>query len=161
MEKALEKYLQDPNYEAWWGAPKTWDWDDYQAWQAPTHPAPTRPLGKGKARGRGYSQPESPFKKGSTQVPWKRTQSLSRHQQTKKAPTWGQSTTGSGTTSDARRRRHLGKQWDALEKARAAHTPNCEESMDTHIDKLQKERKDQLRGASPSPGGCPPAPPIP
>ena len=26
--------LQDPNYEAWWGAPKTWDW----AWQGPTHP---------------------------------------------------------------------------------------------------------------------------
>ena len=51
---------------------------------------------------------------------------------TEKAPTVGQS------TSDARRRRRLGKQWDALEKAGAAHIPDCEESMDTHIAQLQK-----------------------
>ena len=56
MENALEKaaykhlqYLQNPNYAAWWAAPESWDWDDYQAWQGPTHPAPARSLGKAKA----------------------------------------------------------------------------------------------------------------
>ena len=49
--------------------------------------------------------------------------------------------TGSGTTSDARRKRRLGKQWDALEKAGAAYKPDSEESMDTHIEQLGKGKR--------------------
>ena len=56
MEKALEKaalrhlqYLQNPNYEARWGAPETWDWDDYQAWQGPTHQPLQDPWERAKA----------------------------------------------------------------------------------------------------------------
>ena len=49
---------------------------------------------------------------------------------------------GTGTTSEARRKRRLGKQWDGLEKAGAAHRPDSAESMDTHIDQLHKALKE-------------------
>ena len=52
---------------------------------------------------------------------------------------------GTGTTSEARRKRRLGKQWDALEKAGAAYRPDSD-----HIDQVHKvlekakERKEQF-----------------
>ena len=53
---------------------------------------------------------------------------------------------GTGTTSEARRKRRLGKQWDALEKAGAAYRPDSEESMDTHIDQLHKAGRPEFSG---------------
>ena len=175
LEKAAYRHLQylseDPAYAEWWGSADSWDSSEYQAWYSEEYPASvsysSRPLRKGK-RGRGYPQPaEEPLGKGQGSKP-----PLKRHQQkrggggtpqmlTKKAlmgPVNNKEKfSGSGTTSDARRKRRLGKQWDVLEKAGAAYKPDSEESMDTHIDQLNKalekakERKEQLRGTSPSP----------
>ena len=192
MEKALEKaaykhlqYLHDsPGYAEWWDG--SWDADEYQAWYSSEHPGSvsysSRPLGKGKSRGRGYPQPaEPPLEKGK-QGNKRASTSLEKDPTPAEAPAaegwWRdpanadkegpyigpvnnkEKPTGSGTTSDARRKRRLGKQWDALEKAGAAYKPDDEESMDTHIGQLQQalekaqQRKEQLRGTSPSPGGA-------
>ena len=140
------------------------------------YPQPAEePLGKGSsASNQGSKRASSSLEKDTTpeEAPeeegWWRDPSNAEKEGTYKGPVNNkEKSSGSGTTSDARRKRRLGKQWDALEKAAAAHKPDSEESMDTHIEQLHKalekarERKEQLRGTSPSPGGAGPQGPDP
>ena len=132
----------------------------------------SRPLRKGK-RGRGYPQPAEASKRASSSLEkdttpkeapaeegWWRDPSNAEKEGGYMGPVNNkEKPSGTGTTTEARRKRRLGKQWDALEKAGAAYRPDSEECVDTHIDQLHKalqkakERKEQLRGTSPSSGG--------